>query len=300
MKCCFKSISALLFVWFWFFFFFLIFKYPKQHFKIFTVQNGQQCSMGWYCRRSVWLSLWRNCLWPFLKTSSNSKCSSHSPLWAPPIPVHLLPPLYLCLVSREKNKAPYVLVLENTWINVLFFVQKKKNLLSSLFFLHNLPACQSGPRFYDVIVFLLFYTHRLKANPCGFLTPKLGKNCVIYFYFLTPISLLVVQPPVTADTPQVHGDWLLRRPSLHSALLIGGWHRLRVWLARAASKCQQRDGASPENGLFAYKIKAPCSRGTGGLNLLTDYFISRLYLYSKVGWISDSGQTTAWGPCVGC
>lgn len=108
-----------------FWFDFIFFNYPKQHFKIFTVQNGQQCSMGWYCRRSVWLSLWRNCLWPFLKTSSNSKCSSHSPLWAPPIPVHLLPPLYLCLVSREKNKAPYVLVLENTWINVLFFVQKK-------------------------------------------------------------------------------------------------------------------------------------------------------------------------------
>lgn len=116
-----------------FYFYFLwlfFFKYPKRHFKSFTVQNGQRCSMGWYCRRSVWLSLWRNCLWPFLKTSSNSKCSSHSPLWAPPIPVHLLPPLYLCLVSREKNKAPYVLVLENTWINVLFFVQKKSAVFS--------------------------------------------------------------------------------------------------------------------------------------------------------------------------
>lgn len=135
MRCCFKSISALLFVLFCFYFcliLLLLFEiFRNDILKIFTVQDGQWCSMGWCCRRSVWLSLWRNCLWPFLKTSSNSKCSSHSPLWAPPIPVHLLPPLYLCLVSREKNKAPYVLVLENTWINVLFFVQK--NQLSSHF-----------------------------------------------------------------------------------------------------------------------------------------------------------------------
>lgn len=89
--------------------------------------------MGWYCWRSVWLSFWHNCLRPFLlKTSSYSKCSSNSPLWPPPTPLHLplptpptlLPPLYLCLVSREKNKAPYVLVLENTWINVLFLCKK--------------------------------------------------------------------------------------------------------------------------------------------------------------------------------
>ncbi len=45
--------------------------------------------------------------------SSYSKCSNHSP------PLTFLS---LCALNEEK-KAPYVLVLENTWINVLFFVK---------------------------------------------------------------------------------------------------------------------------------------------------------------------------------
>lgn len=69
--------------------------------------------------------------------------------------------------------------------------------------------------------------------------------------------------PSRRTRPKVQSNWLLRRPSLQWAQLIGAWHRRTVWMLRNASRWPQKDGAAPETCRVAYKIKARvCSRNT--------------------------------------
>lgn len=117
---------------------FCFFKYQKQHFQF-------------YCWKQVNNSVWGDtvdarCDFPSDITAYGLSSSRpvHSAnvaaiLHFDPLPSHYTlppPPLYLCLVSREKNKAPYVLVLENTWINVLFLCKKCATSCFYLCFLH--------------------------------------------------------------------------------------------------------------------------------------------------------------------
>lgn len=120
---------------------FVFLKYQKQHFQFYRWKQ---------VNHSIWGDT-VDALCDFLSDITAYGLSSSRPvhtanvaaiLHFDPLPSHYIThppppaarptaPLYLCLVSREKNKAPYVLVLENTWINVLFLC--KKCAISSVF-----------------------------------------------------------------------------------------------------------------------------------------------------------------------
>lgn len=160
---------------------FCFFKYQKQHFQL-------------YCWKQVNNSIWADsvdALCDFPSDITAYGLSSSRPvhtanvaaiLHFDPLPSHRTfpcpPPLYLCLVSREKNKAPYVLVLENTWINVLFLC---KNCATSCFY------CTSVRR------------HGCDVYPAEFLHP--GSVKAVIFMLVPPLAPLVVQPPHSGHAP---------------------------------------------------------------------------------------------------
>lgn len=115
-KCCFELMELFLSSSF----------YQKQRLIFFTVHGR---SILGDAVDTLWLPFSHNCLWPIRFSSRPVRTANVAVIlhFEPHLPNTPTPPPYLCLVSREKIKAPYVLVLENTWINVLFLCKKKSS-----------------------------------------------------------------------------------------------------------------------------------------------------------------------------